>query len=475
MFDPGIPSSLQDLLICFAPCFTKPALQSFATLITGWISCIGRHSIARMIQASSNRSHIKHHSSLYRFLSHGAWQVDLLSKTLFSLLLPLLSKEIFLIIDDTLCTRSGPHIFGAAMHFDAHSSTYGHRSSQGAKTFFAFGHNWVVSALWLPLPWASHRGIAVPFISRLYRSKTSCPPDQYRKRTNLAAEMALLIAAWVPSNHRLHLLADGEYACKTVVRSLPPGVTFTGPMVMDAALYDLPTSPSHQQRGRPRKKGRRLPSPKQLAHDQSFPWSTVTVPIYGRMVSVHVKSQRCLWYTVAGQQPITMIVTRDPAGRLQDRAFFSTNDQISIEDLIAAYARRWEIEVAFRNLKQDMGIQDPQNGWWRRPHGSPRPHKKPGPDPHPSKGHTAIKHTMALALASYAIVIVWYLRHGDHNADVARVKAEAPWYRHKATPSFSDMLAALRRKLWLSFLQHPDLSRLDQKFAAHLSLWLLAA
>ncbi len=474
MFDASIPMSLQCILMVFDPCFTNPGLQSFATLIIGWICCPGRHSISRLIQAAGGPGQKKHHSCFYRFLSHGAWSIDLLAKTLFQLLLPFLPDEITLIVDDTLCAKGGPHIFGAAMHFDARTSTYGRKAAGGAQKSFAFGHNWVVAALWLPLPWGSTRGLAIPFMIRLYRSKKGCPDALYRKRTDLAAEIIQTVASWAPQDRRVHVLADGEYACRTVVRSRPDRVVFTGPMVMDAALYDLPST--QQRLGRPRKKGTRLLSPYALAGCKSIPWKELTLIIYGQQVTLLVKKQRCLWYTVAGSQRVTMIVTRDPSGRLSDRAFFSTDDQISEENLLTCFTRRWEIEVAFRNAKQAMGIEDPQNGWWRREPGRTRPDKRPGPNPHESKGETAVNHTLALAFAAYAIVIVWYLRHGKPDEDVLRVKKEAPWYRHKVTPSFADMLAALRRELWMSrFSSDADLHWLQQKVDDVLPHWMLAA
>ncbi len=474
MLDASIPLSLQELLFAFAPCFTKPGLHTFATLMTGWISCPGRHSIARLIQAASSSAPKKHHSSFYRFLSHGRWRIDSLAKALFHLLLPLLPEEITLIVDDTLCAKGGPHIFGAAMHYDSHASTYGRNAAGGAQSFFAFGHNWVVAALWLPLPWNSTRGLAIPFMIRLYRSKKRCPQAVYRKRTEMAAEIIGIVASWVPRNRRLHVLGDGEYACKTVVKILPDGVVFTGPMVMDAALYGLPKARSG--RGRPSKKGKRKLSPKLLAARASIPWKKLTLTIYGQHVSLLVKAQKCLWYTVAGSQLVSMIVTRDPSGRLSDRAFFSTDDQISEEHLLMSFTRRWEIEVAFRNAKQAMGIEDPQNGGWHRKAGSARPNKRPGPNPHKTKGETAVNHTLAQAFAAYALVVIWYFRHGKPDEDVARVKKDAPWYQHKVAPSFADMLAALRRELWIErFSRDPDLKRLHEKIDDVLPHWLLAA
>lgn len=474
MFDPSIPLSLQELLLAFAPCFTKPSLQTFATLMTGWICCPGRHSISRLIQAASSTAQKKHHSSFYRFLSHGAWEIDALAKTLFHLMLPLLPEEITLIVDDTLCAKGGPHIFGAAMHYDARASTYGRKAAGGAQRFFAFGHNWVVAALWLPLPWNATRGLAIPFMIRLYRSKKRCPKAVYRKRTEMAAEIVRIVASWVPHDRRLHVVGDGEYACKNVVKTLPERVVFTGPMLMDAALYDQPDT--RPRVGRPSKKGKRKPSPKTLADRASIPWKELILTIYGQQVSLLVKAQKCLWYTVAGSQWVSMIVTRDPVGRFSDRAFFSTDDKIGEENLLKCFTRRWEIEVAFRNAKQAMGIENPQNGWWRREAGSTRPDKQPGPNPHRTKGETAVNHTLVQAFAAYALVVVWYWRHGRPHEDVARVKQEAPWYRHKETPSFADMLAALRRELWITrFSRDPVLNQLHKKLDVVLPHWLLAA
>ena len=474
MFDPSIPLSLQELLLAFAPCFTKPGLQNFATLMTGWICCTGRHSISRLIQAASCSGQRKHHSTFYRLLSHGAWDIDTVAKTLFQLLLPFLPNKITLIVDDTLCTKSGPHIFGASMHYDAHSSTYGRKTAEGAKKFFAFGHNWVVAALWLPLPWNTARGLAIPFMIRLYRGKKRCPKNLYRKRTELAAEIIRIVATWVPLDHRLHVVGDGEYACETVVKALPEGVVFTGPMIMNAALYDKPVS--RGGKGRPRKKGIRKPSPKILAETASIPWRNLTLTLYGRKVSLLVKSQKCFWYGVAETKWVSMIVTRDPAGRLDDHAFFSTDAKISEPDLLGCYARRWEIEVAFRNAKQAMGIGDPQNGWWRRKTGSARPRKQPGPNHHRTKGNTTVNHTLAIAFVAYALVVVWYWHHGRPDEDVARVRQEVPWYRTKQHPSFADMLAAVRRELWLGrFSRDPVLNRLREKIDDVLPHWLRAA
>jgi len=173
---------------------------------------------------------------------------------------------------------------------------------------------------------------------------------------------------------------------------------------------------------------------------------------------------------------VSMIVTRDPSGRLSDRGFFSTNARLGPKELLTCLTRRWEIEVAFRNAKQAMRISDPQNGWWRRNARSAVEKKRPGPNPHKTKGKVAIEHALQQAFAAYALVVLWYFRHGKPDEDVARVRREAPWYRHKVAPSFPDMLAALRRELWVTRFSHdPDLNGVHEKIDSVLPHWLLAA
>ncbi|MHC4178289.1 MAG: IS701 family transposase [Planctomycetota bacterium] len=474
MSEATIPECLQALLLSFNCCFTQPGFGNFVALVIGWIVCPGRHSISRVIQGAAETVGERHHSSLYRFLSRGAWVADSLGQVVFKLLLPFLLSHITAIVDDTLCHKSGPHIFGASMHFDAGKSTYGRGTSAGRKAFFAFGHNWVVLALWLPLPWDRERGLAIPILFRLYRSKKRCPERQYRKRTELAAELVHKLIDWLPADRQLEVVGDSEYACETLVKDLPPGVLFTGPMVMDAAVYDQPGK--YKGRGRKNRKGKRLLSPQKLATCKSIPWEELTLRIYGRQVTLLFKSQVCMWYSVAGTRMVRMVVTRDPAGRLDDRAYFHTEPERPIARLLSQFARRWEIEVSFRNVKQCLGVEDPQNGWWRRKAGSPRPKKVAGPNPKGRRGEKAIVHTLAVVFATYAIVVLWYFQHGERAKDIAQVKEEAPWYRHKQAPSFYDMLAGIRREIWAArFSRHPVFKRVSTKIRELLPHWLLSA
>ncbi|MBI4615085.1 MAG: transposase [Planctomycetes bacterium] len=161
-----------------------------------------------------SRPHGKHHSTFYRFLSQGSWLADEVGRHLFGLLRRWLPEEIVTIVDDTLCIKEGPHIFGEGMHADIARSTYAARTGVRRRVYFAFGHSWVILAVWLPLPWNPNRGFALPVLFRLHRSKKLTPPAQYRKRTELAREALDVLRGWLPDGRCLHVVGDGEYSLR---------------------------------------------------------------------------------------------------------------------------------------------------------------------------------------------------------------------------------------------------------------------
>jgi len=131
-----------------------------------------------------------------------------------------------------------------------------------------------------------------------------------------------------------------------------------------------------------------------------------------------------------------MIVTRDPSGRIEDRAYFSTYAEMSPKKIAQFFSLRWTQEEMHRNVKQYMGLEDPQNGWWRRPKGERRNKKIPGPQPHKERGEKAVSRTVPFILTLYGLVVLWYFGNGSAREDVNRARRLSPWYREKSEPSF---------------------------------------
>lgn len=460
-------SSFYVILQLLAPCFTVPSFQNFATVAVGLILCRDRHYISQAVRVCVSLGVSQHHSVFYRFFSRARWAPDELGKLLFRRLLRFVPDgSLTAILDDTLCRKTGPHIWGAGMHHDAVASSYGRNTGHGRHVAFAFGHSWVILALWVPFPWSRERGVAIPILFRLYRSKKLSPSAEYRKRTLLAVELLQVLAAWTADTGRdVMVVGDSEYSCRTVIKQLPARFQFTGPLVMNAALFTIPEQPKERGRGCPRKKGDRLPPPAKMLADPAYPWVNLTVVIYGRPVEIRIKTLVCQWYQVAGSRPVRVVITRDPTGRIDDRAYVCTDSTATVEQVLGVFSRRWSLEVTFYNTKQYLGLEHPQNGWGylskRR-----RQKKKPGPQPRANKGKLAVERTVPCVLYLYGLIHLWYFEHGDPKADVALARRLAPWYTQKRTPSFADVLDALRRHLIsiLEFSKDPVPTRVRQQF-----------
>ena len=128
-----------------------------------------------------------------------------------------------------------------------------------------------------------------------------------------------------------------------------------------------------------------------------------------------------LWYTVKKTGLVRLVIVRNPDGIERDD-FFVTSDLTNTGAQIATrYAGRWPIEVAFRDVKQHLGGQNPQS--WKRQ----------GPE-----------RAARLSLWLHAAIWCWYLdTHPTGHTWIPR-----PWYAAKKTPSFLDARAALRRVHW---------------------------
>lgn len=460
------PSAVAEIVHRFRPCFTRPGFQHFAALLVAWLMARGARTVSRVLPIVARLGRRRHHASVYRFLAEGRWSLDALGRVVFDLLKPWLSDRVLAIVDDTLCAKSGRQLYGTGIHHDSTRSVYNRRGRR--LEAFGFGHSWVVLAIDVRCPWQPTKGWAVPVLFRLYRPPRRCPRRMYRKRSELAREMVGCLSSWLGPGQSLQLTGDGAYACKTVLRGLPAQCSFVGPLPLDAALYD--TVRRLSGRGRPRRKGYRIASPQtRLCHHKQR-WEQVEVGLYNRRVNVHLLSFVGVWYGSAGPRPVRVVITKDPRRRDQGRAYFGTDPDLTPYEILATYARRWQLEVTFRDLKQELGFQDPQNGWWRRPAG--RRDDPCRPARRSERGRRAVERTAPLAAVAYAVAIRWYLRCGRPAEDVARVRRRAPWYRHKDDVSLADILDALRRATWLAELRRTrPRGRLRRKAD---DLWMLA-
>lgn len=422
--------SFAPLLLAFQSCFTQPSFHSFWALACAWILCSGRRSLTRIIQ-SAQLTELKHFCSFHRFFSQARWNLDDLGRCVFQLLLPFCDEILLAAVDDTLARKSGRHIWGAGMHHDPLRST-------AKRPFFAFGHNFVVFSLQVALPFAPDKYWAFPILVRMYRKRQTqqrapgkggklerkqtgqATAQQYRTRPELAAEMIQIVASWIPQR-TLRVLGDSEYAGQSVSRHLPANAKLISRMNMKAALYE--PAGKTAQRGRRRKKGHRLLSPLQMAQEPKAHWIKTTVRLYGKKVKLWYQTLDALWYPSAGQQLLRIVLVRDPSGRRHDDCFFSLDLTLTAPQILELFSRRWPLEVCFRDVKQFLGFEDPQN-----------------------RVAQATTRTAPLIFYIYDLVLLWYAQVGYRLT--ANSVLDRLWYPQKASISFEDILRTLRHATW---------------------------
>lgn len=294
-------------------------------------------------------------------------------------------------------------------------------------------------AVAVTLPWG--KTVSLPCLVQLSRTVKTAQKQklEHFKRTVLAAKMLASLVKY-EQTRRFLVFADNAYVNRAVVRELPEGVDLVGRGRMDAALYAPP--PVHRGVGRPRVKGKRIASPEQRARKGR--WHKLDVFIYGKPAQVRVQVFDALWYIVGGGRKLRFVLIRGWPGHAKDDVLVSTDLTLNAKDIIEGYCQRWSLEETFGWVKSRLGLEDPHN---RTEH--------------------AVHRTAPMALWAYSIVVVWYA-HWARNRKTLPFRS-ARWYRNKATPSFADMLATLRRQCWTIWVSdQAQRGRFDQKSLAPL-------
>lgn len=155
----NLSSEFKQMLLKFRTAFTAPSFETFAVLVCGWILCTTDHFITRMYRFGEGLlGYDKHHSAYYRFFKKACWQLEQVSRILFDLAVELVGQDqLLILVDDTLCHRSGPHIWGLGVFYDAVRSSYGQTEGVKQKNVYSTGHNWVIMSLWIPYHNHPHR------------------------------------------------------------------------------------------------------------------------------------------------------------------------------------------------------------------------------------------------------------------------------------------------------------------------------
>jgi hypothetical protein len=363
-------------------------------------------------------------------------------------------KPIILIADDTVQQKSGAAVWAKGAHRDGRQSTRSHATIK-------FGHKWMVLCVLMRLP-GTKRPWALPVLCGLCRPEKTGRQIGQRHKTagKIALQLVMRMMRWFP-NRRFILLGDSRatpHQLAHFAHRHPDRLTLISRLRGDANLYDAP----RLHKGKHAKKGsKQLPPRDQVG---SLPRHSDTIAWYGSSQRrlTHVDNT-ALWYSALSGQvtPIRWVCClADPASKMEQAYFYSTDTTLSPQRIIELYAMRWNIEVTFEESRALLGLETTRH-WCK---------------------NSVLRVTPMLLGLFTAVSLMWN--------QLSQHRCKTKWQRLSQTPcyqkqdmTFADALYLVRQELWTkSLLQHRSGNRHNSSWLKSLPppiratiLWHLAA
>jgi hypothetical protein len=416
----SVPVTLMQLIVKFAPVFSKRVWTHAQILVVGALLAPGKRTVTAVLRVMG-LSQEQHFQNYHRVLNRARWSSLALARVLLDMVVRTFvpAGPVVIGIDDTLERRRGEKIKAKGIYRDPVRSSHSH-------VVKASGLRWLCAMVLTEIPWAG-RVWALPFLTAL------CPSERYHQQRGQrhkalpqwAGQLVRMIHRWL-ARREVVVVADSSYAVLALLKQVSemPGVSLITRLRLDAALYDPAPPRPPRQNGRPRKKGARRPTLQQVLSNPQTQWSTLTVTNWygGGTREVEVRTDTAVWYH-AGLPPVELrwVLIRDPYGEFESQALLSTHLGYSPAQIVQWFVRRWTMEVTLEEARAHLGIET-QRQW----------------------NDLAIGRTTPALFGLYSLVT---LMTQALLGSEARAVRTAAWYA-KARPTFADAIAVVRRELW---------------------------
>jgi DDE superfamily endonuclease len=421
----SLPTPIIQVLQHFRPAFTRPTWSKAMVLVVGTLLARGRRTVTAALKQMGLHDE-QDFSLFHQVLNRASWSCLTVSRLLLQLLVSTFVQAggcVQIVIDETLERRWGRKIAKRGHYRDNLQSS----KEQSVSTS---GLRWVVMMLVVQVPW-THREWALPFFSVLATTpKVSAELGKPHKTVaRIAAQMVITVRRWLP-NVDIKVVGDSAYSVVELgLCCAHHSVTLIAPLRLDACLYAPAPPRKPGTNGRPRVKGEELPKLNTVLSDPKTEWETIKVSWYdGSEQLLEVVSGTSVWYRIGlPVLPIRWVLTRDPVGKLEPKAYFCTDQSQSPVEIVSSFIKRWTIEVTFEESRAHLGVET-QRQW----------------------SDLAIERSTPCLLGMFSLVaLVGQALHPDGKMPVQRTA----WYQ-KTEATFSDVLAEVRRQLWGNFTYH---------------------
>jgi hypothetical protein len=350
-------SSQQDKTSCqwfsrLASALDPRSAPRLAWLFIGAILARGRRTVTSWIRAAGlSREYQRCYTTV---AAAGKKGDDVAARLVNDVVKPLVAgqERITLALDDTPTQRYGPHVQGAGIH---HNPTPG-----PAGSVHVYGHIFVVLGLLAVHPaWGV---IALPLLARLYVRVVDLPRidpkhrPEFRTKLEMGVELLRWAKLWLGLLGKpLWVVADGAYAKAPFLKpAIALGMTVVSRLRKDAALWTVPGPRPPGRRGRGRVYGEdRINLAKRAGQHRG--WTTGLFKLYGKPAKKRYKTFVATWRPVGGA--IRVVLVDEPRGWV---AFFCTDIEATVEEILSAVADRFSLETAFRDCKEVVGAGQQQ-------------------------------------------------------------------------------------------------------------------
>jgi DDE superfamily endonuclease len=438
----NLPPAIITVLLPFTPLFQAQTWRKVPVLLIGTVLAPGKRTITAALRVMGLKDEVSY-AKYHHVLNRAAWSPLAVAEGLLILLVKTFcpeEKPLVFGIDETIERRWGQKIAARGIYRDPVRSSESHFVK-------ASGLRWISLMLLTRIPWAQHMW-ALPVMTALAPSERYYQQRGRRPKslTERAQQMILQLRRWLP-NRPIVIVGDNTYAALDLLaacQGVPQPVTMITRLRLDAALYE--PAPPYAGMGRPRKKGKRLPTPQHYLASPDTSWTSVEMAWYdGQRRLMEIASGTAVWFHYGKTPvPIRWVLIRDPQEEYATVALLCTDPDIAPQPIVEWFVMRWQLEVTFEESRRHLGLET-QRQW----------------------SDKAIARSTPLLLGLFSWVTL--AAHALHSSTHPVVARQAAWYA-KELPTFSDALALVRQQLWIALPtfqtseKPPDMLKVSRSF-----------
>ena len=299
--------------------------------------------VTRAISAITRRSHW---TTYYKLLERGSLRTLRLAQALFEVVAQALPMDILnLVIDDTLILRQSETAPGSAIRHD--------HAKKANQTQFVLAQCWVT--LGISVLGSAGRKYVLPIVSRLV------PATGNRNKLTIALALVRGLAP-VMKGKPVRILFDAWFMrARLVLPLLSRQMRIIGQARRDTALFLPPVKLEKRGRGRPRTYGVKMT----LTAIEALPETEIKLTLYGKEQLIRLRSVLAMARFLKGTLVRAVwceFYDQDKQHWSKARLLLATETELSAEEILRLYARRWGIEPLFHNLKRWWGV----NNQWQQ-------------------------------------------------------------------------------------------------------------